>query len=76
MDFAYDARTQELRENLLDFMDAEVYPAPVKHATQMKYADSRGARFVLTLDRDGTVSVKDLRSGERKETTLTPGARK
>ena len=46
-------------------LDAEVYPAPVKHATQMKYADSRGARFVLTLDRDGSVSVKDLRTGER-----------
>ncbi|HYT09975.1 MAG TPA: histidine--tRNA ligase [Mycobacteriales bacterium] len=46
-------------------VDAEVYPAPVKHATQMRYADSRGARFVLTLDRDGTVSVKDLRTGER-----------
>jgi histidyl-tRNA synthetase len=46
-------------------LDAEVYPAPVKHATQMRYADSRGARFVLTLDRDGSVSVKDLRSGDR-----------
>jgi histidyl-tRNA synthetase len=46
-------------------LDAEVYPTPVKHATQMKYADSRGARFVLTLDRDGSVSVKDLRTGER-----------
>lgn len=46
-------------------LDAEVYPTPVKHATQMKYADGRGARFVLTLDRDGSVSVKDLRTGER-----------
>ncbi|MFL6129347.1 MAG: histidine--tRNA ligase [Mycobacteriales bacterium] len=46
-------------------LDAEVYPTPVKHATQMRYADSRGARFVLTLDRDGSVSVKDLRTGER-----------
>ena len=46
-------------------LDAEVYPTPVKHATQMKYADTRGARFVLTLDRDGSVSVKDLVSGER-----------
>jgi acyl-CoA dehydrogenase len=27
MDFAYDARTEELRADLLDFMDAEVYPA-------------------------------------------------
>ena len=46
-------------------LDAEVYPTPVKHATQMKYADTRGARFVLTLDRDGSVSVKDLRTGDR-----------
>ncbi|WP_306326076.1 acyl-CoA dehydrogenase family protein [Streptomyces venezuelae] len=27
MDFAYDARTEELREKLLAFMDAHVYPA-------------------------------------------------
>ena len=27
MDFTYDARTEELRENLLDFMDSHVYPA-------------------------------------------------
>ncbi|WOI60096.1 acyl-CoA dehydrogenase family protein [Streptomyces fradiae] len=27
MDFAMDARTEELRERLLDFMDAHVYPA-------------------------------------------------
>jgi histidyl-tRNA synthetase len=46
-------------------LDAEVYPTPVKHATQMRYADGRGARFVLTLDRDGSVSVKDLHTGER-----------
>lgn len=51
-------------------LDAEVYPTPVKHATQMKYADGRGARFVLTLDRDGTASVKDLRTGERISAVL------
>ena len=40
MDFAYDARTQELRENLLDFMDAEVYPAePVFHQQFLQRAD-------------------------------------
>ena len=27
MDFAFDARTQELREKLLAFMDEYVYPA-------------------------------------------------
>ncbi|MGW5570914.1 acyl-CoA dehydrogenase family protein [Nocardia thailandica] len=32
MDFAYDARTEELRAELLDFMDGHVYPAePVFH---------------------------------------------
>jgi acyl-CoA dehydrogenase len=33
MDFAYDARTEELRATLLDFMDSHVHPAePVFHA--------------------------------------------
>jgi histidyl-tRNA synthetase len=50
--------------------DVEVYPAPVKHATQMKYADSRGARWVLTLDDAATVSVKDMASGARVSTPL------
>ena len=50
-------------------LDAEVYPTPVKHATQMRHADARGARFVLTLDRDGSVSVKDLVTGERTSTS-------
>ena len=27
MDFAFDARTEELREKLLAFMDEHVYPA-------------------------------------------------
>jgi histidyl-tRNA synthetase len=45
--------------------DVEVYPAAAKHATQMRYADARGARFVLTLDDPATVSVKDLVTGER-----------
>ena len=45
--------------------DVELYPAAVKHASQMKYGDARGARFLLTLDDDGTMSVKDMESGER-----------
>jgi histidyl-tRNA synthetase len=45
--------------------DVELYPAAVRHATQMKYGDARGARFLLTLDADGTMSVKDMESGER-----------
>ena len=32
MDFEYSPRTQELRENLLEFMDSHIYPAePVWH---------------------------------------------
>ncbi|MEV5612953.1 acyl-CoA dehydrogenase family protein [Streptomyces sp. NPDC052225] len=34
MDFAFDARTQELRERLLAFMDAHVYPAEAVAAEQ------------------------------------------
>jgi histidyl-tRNA synthetase len=45
--------------------DVELYPAAVKHASQMKYGDARGARFLLTLDDDGTMSVKDMVSGDR-----------
>ena len=45
--------------------DVELYPAAVKHASQMKYGDARGARFLLTLDGDGTMSVKDMVSGDR-----------
>jgi histidyl-tRNA synthetase len=50
--------------------DVEVYPVPVKHATQMRHADSRGARWVLTLDDAATVSVKDMASGDRASTPL------
>ena len=45
--------------------DVELYPAAVKHASQMKYGDARGARFLLTMDGDGTMSVKDMVSGDR-----------
>ena len=49
--------------------DVELYPAAVKHASQMKYGDARGARFLLTLDDDGTMSVKDMESGDRASAT-------
>jgi acyl-CoA dehydrogenase len=35
MDFAFDAKTEELREQLLEFMDAYVYPAEPVFAEQM-----------------------------------------
>jgi histidyl-tRNA synthetase len=45
--------------------DVVASPSAGKHGTQMKYADHRGAVYVLTLEGDGAVSVKDMRSGER-----------
>jgi histidyl-tRNA synthetase len=45
--------------------DVEVYPTPAKHANQMRYADGRHARYVLTLDDPLTVSVKDMATGAR-----------
>lgn len=40
MDFAYDARTEELRERLLAFMDAHVHPAEQVAAEQRAQQDS------------------------------------
>ncbi|MDT9686507.1 acyl-CoA dehydrogenase family protein [Streptomyces sp. TRM76323] len=40
MDFAMDARTEELRERLLDFMDAHVYPAETVAEEQRAKLDS------------------------------------
>ena len=40
MDFTFDARTEELRAGLLDFMDSHVYPAePVFHEQLGQLAD-------------------------------------
>ncbi|MFI2607562.1 acyl-CoA dehydrogenase family protein [Kitasatospora sp. NPDC018619] len=46
MDFAYDARTNELREQLLAFMDEHVYPAEPVLAAQLadRCADGGAAR--------------------------------
>ncbi len=38
MDFAFDARTEELREQLLAFMDEHVYPAEPVFAAQVAEA--------------------------------------
>lgn len=48
-----------------ELFDVDFYPAVSKHAAQMKYADERKAQFVLTLDDDGSVSAKDMLSGDR-----------
>ena len=42
MDFAYDARTQQLREQLLAFMDSHVYPAEKVFAEQAAGAAAAG----------------------------------
>jgi acyl-CoA dehydrogenase len=42
MDFAYDARTEELRERLLSFMDSHVYPAEKVFAEQVAEAAAVG----------------------------------
>ena len=43
MDFAFDARTQELRESLLDFMDTHVHPNEKVFADQLAGLDDRWA---------------------------------
>src|ERR1700730_9282909 len=42
MDFGYDARTEELREQLLSFMDSHVYPAETVFADQVAEATAAG----------------------------------
>ena len=42
MDFAFDARTEELRERLLAFMDGRVYPAERVFAEQVAAAEAAG----------------------------------
>ncbi len=56
-------------------IDVEQYPTARKHKAQMRFADDRGARIMLTLDADGTVLVKDLATGAATAETLeTAGA--
>jgi acyl-CoA dehydrogenase len=45
MDFAYDARTEELRERLLAFMTERVYPAEPVFAEQLAEAASTGREW-------------------------------
>ena len=42
MDFAYDARTEQLRGQLLAFMDSHVYPAEKVFAEQVAEAEAAG----------------------------------
>ena len=43
MDFAFDARTEELRAALLEFMDSHVYPAEAVFPQQLKALENRWA---------------------------------
>ncbi|HTZ27207.1 MAG TPA: acyl-CoA dehydrogenase family protein [Streptosporangiaceae bacterium] len=45
MDFAYDERTEELRERLLSFMDTHVYPAEKVFAEQVAEAAAAGREW-------------------------------
>jgi acyl-CoA dehydrogenase len=45
MDFAYDARTEQLREQLTAFMTEHVYPAEPVLAAQVAQAESGGRRW-------------------------------
>jgi acyl-CoA dehydrogenase len=42
MEFAYDTRTEELRERLLAFMDEHIYPAEAVYADQVAQATAEG----------------------------------
>ncbi len=54
MDFAFDARTEGLRENLLDFMSSHVYPAEAAFHAQLAEADDPWAW-------DSTPVIQELR---------------
>ncbi|HVT71346.1 MAG TPA: acyl-CoA dehydrogenase family protein [Trebonia sp.] len=43
MDFEFDARTKELRAELLDFMDSHIYPAEPVFREQLEQLDNRWA---------------------------------
>ncbi|HEY4457782.1 MAG TPA: acyl-CoA dehydrogenase family protein [Pseudonocardiaceae bacterium] len=57
MDFAFDARTDELRRELLSFMDEHVYPAEPVAAQQVAEADNPWARPAV---------MEDLKAEARK----------
>ncbi len=53
---------------------AELYPDAVKMAKQFKYADDKGIPFVAIIGenevKDGTISLKDLKTGEQRGVTM------
>ncbi|MEP6632304.1 MAG: acyl-CoA dehydrogenase family protein, partial [Lapillicoccus sp.] len=61
MDFASDARTEELRATLLDFMDTDVHPAEAVFAREMDELERAGDRWAWTR----TPVLASLREGAR-----------
>lgn len=59
MDFAFDARTEELRASLLDFMDTHVHPAEPVFAEQLAALEDRWAW-------DSAPVLADLRAEARR----------
>ena len=59
MDFGYDARTQELRKNLLEFMDSDIYPAEGELEQQLADSDDHWAW-------DRTPVITRLRTAARR----------
>lgn len=58
MDFQFDRATEDLRENLLDFMDNQIYPAEVVFHEQLGALDDRWAW-------DSTAVIQELRAEAR-----------
>ena len=68
MDFSYDARTRELQEQLLEFMDSHVYPAEDVFSEQIAAATSPWASLPI---------IEDLKAEARKRglwNLFLPGA--
>ena len=60
MDFAFDARTEELRRELLSFMDEHVYPAEAVAAKQVAEADNPWARPAVMEDLKSEARTRGL----------------
>ena len=61
MDFSYDARTEELRASMLEFMDQAVYPAESVFHEQLEQLGDTGDRWAW----DSAPIIKELRAEAR-----------
>ncbi|MFD2395635.1 acyl-CoA dehydrogenase, partial [Prauserella oleivorans] len=50
MDFAFDAKTEQLRERLLEFMDSHVYPAEPVFRDQLEARENPWASVPVVED--------------------------